>query len=105
MSPQTCHQGAQTIQASYQTEAQGKRKTSCLSERGDHQSPEKIWFAANLPCSKRLKAMVPIWLPGYEQFFGELPAEITTALLQISPSTIDRILKPIRIQYTKRESR
>ena len=63
---------------------------------------KKIWFAANLPCSKRLKAMVPIWLPGYEQFFGELPAEITTALLQISPSTIDRILKPIRIQYTKR---
>ncbi len=63
---------------------------------------KEIWLAANLPCSKRLKAMVPIWLPGYEQCFGELPAEITNALLKISPSTIDRSLKPIRIQYTKR---
>lgn len=63
---------------------------------------KEIWLAANLPCSKRLKAMVPIWLPGYEKTFGELPAEITTALLNISPPTIDRILKPTRIQYTKR---
>ena len=63
---------------------------------------KEIWLAANLPCSKRLKAMVPIWLPGYEQCFGELPAEITNALVKISPSTIDRSLKPIRIQYTKR---
>ena len=45
---------------------------------------------------------MPIWLPGYEQCFGELPPAITTALLKISPSTIDRILKPVRIQYTKR---
>ena len=63
---------------------------------------KEIWLVANLPCSKRLKVMVPIWLPGYEQCFGELPPAITTALLKISPSTIDRILKPVRIQYTKR---
>ena len=24
-----------------------------------------IWLSANLPCSKRLKAILPIWLPGY----------------------------------------
>ena len=63
---------------------------------------KKIWLAANLPCSKRLKVMLPIWLPGYVELFGELSPEVTSALLNISPPTIDRILKPIRIHYTKR---
>ena len=26
-----------------------------------------IWLAANLPCSKRLKVILPLWLPGYIQ--------------------------------------
>jgi len=63
---------------------------------------KEIWLAANLPCSKRLKAMLPIWLPGYTEIFGNLSAEVTNALLKISPPTIDRILKPIRCHYTKR---
>ena len=63
---------------------------------------KEIWLAANLPCSKRLKVIVPLWLPGYVQLFGQLPADVATALLRISPATIDRILKTIRIHYTKR---
>jgi hypothetical protein len=63
---------------------------------------KEIWLMANLPCSKRLKAMVPIWLSGYEQLFGALSPEIRGALLRISHATIDRIIKPIRIHYTKR---
>ena len=55
---------------------------------------KEIWLAANLPCSKRLKVILPIWLPGYVEFFGELSSEVTNALLNISPPTIDRILKP-----------
>jgi hypothetical protein len=63
---------------------------------------KEIWLAANLPCSKRLKVILPIWLPGYVQLFGELSPNITPALLKISPATIDRILKPTRIHYNKR---
>ncbi len=63
---------------------------------------KKIWLAANLPCSKRLKVMLPIWLPGYIEMFGELPPEVISALLNISPPTIDRVLKPIRIHYPRR---
>jgi len=63
---------------------------------------KEIWLKANLPCSKRLKAILPIWLPGYVQLFGQLSPDVTNALLKISPPTIDRILKPIRIHYTKR---
>jgi hypothetical protein len=62
----------------------------------------QIWLAANLPCSKRLKAILPLWLPGYVQSFGTLPSEVSKALLSISAATIDRFLNPIRIQYKKR---
>jgi hypothetical protein len=74
---------------SYQNEAIGKPL-------------KEIWLAANLPCSKRLKVILPLWLPGYVQLFGQLPADVATALLRISPATIDRILKTIKIHYTKR---
>jgi hypothetical protein len=63
---------------------------------------KKIWLTANLPCSKRLKALLPLWLPGYVQSFGNLSPEVSLALLQISPATIDRILLPIRSHYKKR---
>ena len=74
---------------SYQNEAIGKPL-------------KEIWLAANLPCSKRLKVILPIWLPGYVELFGELSLEVIAALRKISPPTIDRILKTIRIHYTKR---
>ena len=63
---------------------------------------KQIWLTANLPCSKRLKAILPLWLPKYNEHFGKLVEEVNSALLAISPSTIDRILKPVRIQYQKR---
>ena len=62
----------------------------------------QIWLEANLPCSKRLQAILPLWLPGYGQYFGAPSTEVTDALLAISPATIDRLLKPVRIQYKKR---
>jgi hypothetical protein len=63
---------------------------------------KRIWLTANLPCSKRLKAVLPLWLPGYAQEHGNLAQEVTEALLAISPATIDRILKPVRAQYKGR---
>src|SRR5512137_590893 len=53
---------------------------------------KRTWLAANLPCSKRLKALLPLWLPGYVESFENLSPEVSQALLQISPATIDRIL-------------
>jgi hypothetical protein len=63
---------------------------------------KKIWLAANLPCSKRLKIILPLWIPGYIQSFGPLPPEVVEALSHISPATIDRILSLSRIHYKKR---
>jgi hypothetical protein len=60
---------------------------------------KRIWLTANLPCSKRLKALLPLWIPGYVQSFGPVNTEVTDALIAISAATIDRILKPVRIKY------
>ena len=59
-----------------------------------------IWVATNLPCSKRLKAIVPLWLPSYEM--RSLTDEIRQKLLHISPATIDRIMAPNRAKYCKK---
>ncbi len=58
-----------------------------------------IWLAANLPCSSRLKAIIPLWLPFYPEPLSE---NTKKSLLCISQATIDRILRPVRIKYGKR---
>lgn len=63
---------------------------------------ERIWLTANLPCSKRLKVILPLWLPYYAKEFGGLPLGVIKPLLKISASTIDRLLEPTRIKYKRR---
>jgi len=63
---------------------------------------KKVWLAANLPCSKRLKIILPLWLPGYQDQFGNLDKKTIKKLKSLSPSTIDRLLNPTKIEYTKR---
>jgi hypothetical protein len=58
-----------------------------------------IWLKAEQMCSKRLKAALPQWLPFYESSQGRLSPEVRTKLLQISPATIDRLLKKTRARY------
>ena len=60
---------------------------------------KRIWKTAYMPCSKRLKAIIPVWLPGYAKTYGPLPLPVVKALLRISPATIDRMLKPVRAKY------
>lgn len=60
---------------------------------------KKLWTCSNLVCSKRLKVMIPLWLPHYE---NSLSPELKRQLETISPATIDRLLAPVRRRYTKR---
>src|ERR1017187_4567244 len=62
----------------------------------------KIWLAANLPCGKRLKTILKLWLPYYGQTYEPLAQEVTTLLNTISSATLDRIFKPVRPKYKKR---
>ena len=56
---------------------------------------KKIWLTVNLPCSKRLVALLPLWI----EHMPHLPFEIKLTLLKISPASVDRILKPYRTKY------
>jgi hypothetical protein len=57
-----------------------------------------LWIAANLACGKRLKAMIPNWLPHYPETLSDA---IKSLLATISASTIDRLLKPQRAKHQK----
>lgn len=63
---------------------------------------KQIWLTSNLPCSKRLKAIIPLWLPGYMETYGRLSEDVISDLLAISPSSIDRALKPTRVKMNHR---
>ncbi len=60
-----------------------------------------IWATAGYPCSQRLKALLPLWLPWAQKHFS-LSSQVQNQLLSISPSTIDRRLKAKRRLLKKR---
>jgi hypothetical protein len=47
---------------------------------------------AEQPCGKRLKALVPQWLPYYEGDHGGLERDLRSRVLAISAAQIDRLL-------------
>jgi hypothetical protein len=51
-----------------------------------------IWFAAYQPCGKRLQALLPEWLPAYEQDHRRINSDVRQALLSASARTLDRML-------------
>ncbi len=61
-------------------------------------SLKRIWLAADQMCSKKLVAVIPLWLPFYEKVYDELSDEISNKLLSISAATIDRLLAATRVR-------
>lgn len=56
---------------------------------------EEMWLATNRLCSKLLKAALPTWLPHYLKSH-RVRHEVAENVLNVSPATIDRLLKPTR---------
>jgi hypothetical protein len=77
--------------------SEGKHRSG---RKAIYQHPEliaflkRLWLASNLACSKRLKAMIPLWLPHDEL----LPEHLRPLALNISAATIDR---KRRVHYTR----
>lgn len=57
-----------------------------------------IWRATDYACGRRLVAMLPEWLPAYEQYERKVPAEVRDQLMKASARTLDRLLEPLRVQ-------
>lgn len=58
-----------------------------------------IWMQANMPCSKRLKSILSLWMASYERSYGMLEPWVKSALGKISPATIDRVMSLTRRKY------
>jgi hypothetical protein len=61
-----------------------------------------IWRATDYACGRRLVAMLPEWIPAYEQHERRLPGEVREKLLLASGRTLDRLLEPLRVPGTGR---
>ena len=61
-----------------------------------------IWRATDYACGRRLVAMLPEWIPAYEQHEKRMPGEVREKLLLASGRTLDRLLEPLRGQGTGR---
>ena len=59
-----------------------------------------IWRKTELLCATRLKESIPLWVPFFELFIIE--EDIKIKLMNISASTIDRLLAKHRPKFTKR---
>jgi hypothetical protein len=57
-----------------------------------------LWERMNHMCSKKLVAAIPLWMP----FYKDVDSETKKLLLQISPATVDRLLKPLRSRFATR---
>jgi hypothetical protein len=56
-----------------------------------------IWQATDYACGRRLVAMLPEWVPAYEQHERRIPGEVREKLLSASGRTLDRLLEPLRV--------
>jgi len=60
-----------------------------------------VWEAAGFPWSRRLKALLPLWLPWIRRRYG-VSEQIERQLLRISPRQIDRRLKERKLSLRRR---
>ena len=58
----------------------------------------KIWKASDYACGVRLEAMLPEWVPAYEEHEKSLIPEVRDKLLSASGRTLDRLLAPLRFE-------
>ena len=76
-----------------------KRQTPHNYNEQVRQALLSVWYAANQICSKRLVPFLPHLVEAMERHGHlRLPVDVRERLLKISPSTVDRMLKPEREQ-------
>jgi hypothetical protein len=59
---------------------------------------QPIWLAAEQPCGKLLKVMLPVWTG----FQPDLDAALKKEMLAMSAATLDRLLRSARFQHRRR---
>jgi hypothetical protein len=65
---------------------------------------KSIWLCGQQPCGKRLASMMPEWVPAYEAYHRSISSGVRDHLLEASAATLDRLLRPCRIEQGKGRS-
>ena len=85
-----------------------KKKSKKPGRPGSCSNPVILHFlkillrSTNMICSKRLQAVIPLWLPHYEEVYGIRLSEINILKLKsVSAATTGRILLKERAKFTK----
>ena len=73
-----------------------QRQYTCIAEL-----VERIWVAGEQPCGKRLAPMLALWLPYYQRHYGRLLPSQRKLTRQVSPATLDRLLRPLRSRHLR----
>lgn len=66
------------------------------------ESLHQIWLQAVQPCSKLMNPMMDVYVNSYEKRQGPLDPNLRRLLLQVSASSMDRLLKPKRVLSPRR---
>jgi hypothetical protein len=89
--------------------AEAVRRPGIISGRPRDYEPAKllpflrpIWQATDYACGRRLVAMLPEWIPAYEEHERKLPGAVREKLLSASGRTLDRLLEPLRVSQGRR---
>ncbi len=61
-----------------------------------------VWLAADQPCSKLLHPVLGCYVESYERRYGPFAPAVRAGLFQLSASTIDRLLAPVRLLEPRR---
>lgn len=56
-----------------------------------------LWESMNKMCAKKMVVAIPLWMP----FYNDVDAPTKALLLQVSASTIDRLLRPYKAQWRR----
>ena len=89
---------------------ESRRRKAPVVQRGrpdkypsaDYLEPlKRLWLSTEQICGKRLKEAIPMWLPHYKSAYETLPEALYQGLLEMSASTIDRLLKPCKIKMKR----
>ena len=58
----------------------------------------QIWLLFDQPCSKLLHPVLTSYVASFEKHRGKLAVQLKALLLRMSPSTMDRLLRPHRVR-------
>jgi len=83
-------------------ETRGKRGPKERYSKDVAEALRLIWLDSDQACARKIKAILPGWLPRFEEKYGGIRRDMRNRLLAISPATIDRILEPVRSSYHRK---